>query len=199
MDDTTSTVSADEPTGDDQEVPGTENQGERTAPEGEQAPAGETDGHQDDDQADAETERAAREAAESRVVELEAEVSRLRRANAAVKGVDVDALRDEVRAEFTQQLVRAEVRAAAAGRLRDPADALALVDTAGLVAEDGTVKADAVADAVAQLVKDKPYLAADGAPAQPAGWGDVGAGPRGSSAEPEPGTPLDRLRRAYNS
>jgi hypothetical protein len=44
-------------------------------------------------------------------------------------------LREGTRQEFTGQLVRAEIRAAAAGRLRDPADALALVDVAALVGE----------------------------------------------------------------
>lgn len=147
------------------------------------------------DQADAvKTAETAREAAEQRASEAEQEAARLRRSNAAVKGVDLDALRAEVRAEFTEQLVRAELRAAAAGRLRDPADALALLDTSALADSGGGIDAAAVAAAVDQLVKDKPYLAADQG-AAPA-WGDVGAGPR-EAAEPEPATPLDRLRRAY--
>ncbi|MFD9629786.1 hypothetical protein [Streptomyces violascens] len=147
------------------------------------------------DQTDAvKTERAAREAAEKRAESAEAEASRLRRSNAATKGTDLDALRSEIRQEFTAQLVRAELRAAAAGRLRDPADALALLDVSALAGSGGDIDAAAVAAAVDQLVKDKPYLAADQGTA-PA-WGDVGAGQR-EAAEPEPATPLDRLRRAY--
>ncbi|WP_116214889.1 hypothetical protein [Streptomyces olivoreticuli] len=115
---------------------------------------------------------------------------------AVVDGADLDALRTEIRQEFTAQLVRAEVRAAAAGRLRDPADALALLDVTALAGDGGDVDTAAVAAAVDQLVKDKPYLAAETAGSAP--WGDVGAGPR-ESAEPEPATPLDRLRRAFGT
>lgn len=150
------------------------------------------------DQADAvKTAESARAAAEKRASEAEQEAARLRRSNAATKGTDLDALRAEVRAEFTEALVRAELRAAAAGKLRDPADALALLDVASLAGPGGAIDAAAVTAAVDQLVKDKPYLAvAEGSTAPT--WGDVGAGPR-DTAEPEPATPLDRLRRAYDA
>ncbi|MGW8884738.1 hypothetical protein [Streptomyces sp. NPDC055749] len=141
-------------------------------------------------------------AAVKRAETAEAETARLRRSNAAQKPGDLDALREEIRSEFTGQLVRAEIRAAAAGRLRDPADALALVDVAGLVGEGGDVDAAKVSAALDQLVKDKPYLAlaADTASTSPAPWGDVGSGQR-ESGEPdtEPSTPFDRLRDAYGT
>lgn len=146
-------------------------------------------------------ERAARTAAEKRAETAETEAARLRRSNAAQKPGDLDAIREEIRQEFTGQLVRAEIRAAAAGRLRDPADALALVDVAGLVGGNGDVDTVKVAAALDQLVKDKPYLAAPVAETPAPVWGDVGAGQRGS-AEPdqdEPTTPLDRLRSAYTT
>ncbi|MEU7190937.1 hypothetical protein [Streptomyces sp. NPDC045369] len=182
----TTTGTADEPGND---------QGEQTKDERQDQDQGEpkNNEHQDqdatsDDQADElSRERTAREAAER-------EVARLRRSNAAQKGTDLDALRDEIRADFTHQLVRAEIRAAAAGRLRDPADALALVDAAALAGKGGDIDTAAIAAAVDQLVKDKPYLAAESASRA---WGDVGAGPRGDGGEPEPATPLDRLREAY--
>lgn len=182
----TTTSTADEPTND---------QGAQTDAHQEQGEP-KNDEHQDQgdeagDQADElSRERAAREAAER-------EVARLRRSNAAQRGTDLDALRDEIRADFTAQLIRAELRAAAAGKLRDPADALALVDVAALAGSGGEIDTAAVAAAVDQLVKDKPYLAAESSTA-PA-WGDVGAGPRGDGGEPEPATPLDRLRRAFNT
>ncbi|MFF7689722.1 hypothetical protein ACFZB6_26695 [Streptomyces syringium] len=158
---------------------------------------GEADSKPEGDQAeDVTAERAARVAAEKEAAELKAETARLRRANAAQKGTDLDALRSEIRQEFTAQLVRAELRAAAAGKLRDPADALALLDVAALAGEGGDIDTAAVAAAVEQLVKDKPYLAAE--TTGPAAWGDVGAGPR-ETAEPEPATPLDRLRRGYGN
>ncbi len=108
----------------------------------------------------------------------------------------MDAIRAEVREEFAAQLVRAEVRAAAAGKLRDPSDALALVDLSALAGSNGAVDAAAVTAALDKLIEDKPYLAADSAEAPK--WGDVGAGPRGT-AEPEPASPYDRLRRVQRS
>ncbi|MFG2147526.1 hypothetical protein ACGFRG_25570 [Streptomyces sp. NPDC048696] len=184
---------------DPQSVPGTSPENDQDEPgtatgTEHQGEAGK--GTEGDQAEDVKTERAAREAAEKRASEAEQEAARLRRSNAATKGTDLDALRSEIRQEFTAQLVRAELRAAAAGRLRDPADALALLDVAALAGSGGDIDAAAVAAAVDQLVKDKPYLAADqgSAPA----WGDVGAGPR-EATEPEPATPLDRLRRAYDA
>ncbi|MEV6079622.1 hypothetical protein AB0L80_31600 [Streptomyces sp. NPDC052069] len=138
-----------------------------------------------------------------RADDAEKEAARLRRSNAATKGTDLDALREEIRSEFTGQLVRAEIRAAAAGRLRDPADALALVNVAGLVGESGDVNTAKVAAALDQLVKDKPYLAAPSneTPAPAPVWGDVGSGQRGSTEpdQDEPATAFDRLRSAYGS
>ncbi|MET9147308.1 hypothetical protein [Streptomyces sp. NPDC004042] len=187
---------------DPQNTPGNGPEDERQGAPGSgagNAPSGTVSkGAEGGDQADAvKAAETARAAAEKRASEAEQEAARLRRSNAATRGTDLDALREEVRQEFTEALVRAELRAAAAGRLRDPADAVALLDVSSL-AGSGDIDAAAVAAAVDQLVKDKPYLAADqGSPAPM--WGDVGAGPRESTDEPEPATPLDRLRRAYGS
>ncbi|MER5862198.1 hypothetical protein [Kitasatospora sp. NPDC002040] len=139
-------------------------------------------------------------AAEQRATEAEAEAARLRRSNAAQKGTDVAALRSElqaeIRSEFAAELLRAEVRAAAAGRLADPSDALALLDLSTLAGQNGKADPAAVTAALDKLVKDKPYLAAT-PPQGAAPWGDVGAGQR-RAAEPEPSSPFDRLRRAYS-
>lgn len=188
---------------DPQNIPGTgpddERQGEPSTATGIERRGEAGKGAEDERQAeDVTAERTARTAAERRATDAEAEAARLRRTNAAVKGTDLDALRDEVRAEFTQQLVRAELRAAAAGKLRDPADALALLDVASLAGSGGEIDTAAVAAAVDQLVKDKPYLAASGSTSPAPVWGDVGAGQR-EAAEPEPATPFDRLRRAYSA
>ncbi|MGW3229423.1 hypothetical protein [Kitasatospora sp. NPDC001095] len=146
-----------------------------------------------DDQADAlAAAESARAAAEKRATDAEAEANRLRRSNAASRGTDLDAIKAEIRQEFAAELVRAEVRAAGAGLLRDPADALALLDLSALAGSGSAVNATAVRAALEQLVKDKPYLAADSGEAPK--WGDVGAGPR-QSAEPEPASPYERLRR----
>lgn len=156
-------------------------------------------GDQGDAAAELSAERAARAAAEQRADDAEKEAARLRRSNA--RGTDLEALRAEIRAEFAGQLVRAELRAAAAGRLRDPADALALVDASALVGAGGEPDPAAIGAAVDQLVKNKPYLAAEPAPAGPVPWGDVGAGQRGTSdpADDEPVTAYERLRRVHRN
>ncbi|WNZ11634.1 hypothetical protein [Streptomyces sp. 11x1] len=68
------------------------------------------------------------------------------------------------------RIVKAEIRAAAAKKLADPRDALRFLDL-----EQFEVDADEIAEAIEDLIKSKPYLAA--APARPRfqGTGDGGA------------------------
>lgn len=76
------------------------------------------------------------------------------------------------------RIVRAEVKAAAAGKLADPADAYRFLDLDQFeVDDDGNVDADEVAEAIDDLIKSKPYLAATAAPAARRfqGTGDGGA------------------------
>ncbi|MFC8494718.1 hypothetical protein ACFUJU_28780 [Streptomyces sp. NPDC057235] len=64
-------------------------------------------------------------------------------------------------AKANARIVRAEVKAAAAGKLSDPADAYRFLDlTQFEVDDDGNVDSDEVADAIDDLIKTKPYLAA---------------------------------------
>ena len=136
------------------------------------------------------SERDARKDAESKVKEMEAELSRLRRSNAANKGTDVEAIKSEIRAEFTKQLVDTAVKAEAKGRLQNAADALLFIDTNALDASSE----DAIKAAVDKLIEERPYLAAkDESPK----WGDVGSGQR-STSESEPSSPEERMRRAYS-
>ena len=66
-------------------------------------------------------------------------------------------------AKANERIVRAEVRAAAAGKLADPSDALRYLDVSKFaVDDDGAVDEAAVAAAIAELVERKPYLAAQG-------------------------------------
>lgn len=102
-------------------------------------------------------ERTKRLAAEARIKELEA----------ASKPEDADRIRAEAKAEAmgeaNARLVRAEVRAAAAGKLTDPGDALQFIDlTQFEVDADGNVDESDIADAIEDLLKNKPYLAAQG-------------------------------------
>lgn len=62
-----------------------------------------------------------------------------------------------------ERILRAELRAAAAGKLADPADALKFLDLSAFeVNADGEVDADALAESITDLVEKKPYLAAQG-------------------------------------
>ncbi len=152
-------------------------------------------------------ERDARTAAEARVKELEAKLSRKPKPDdkgdagkdSDGKGdppLDAEALkkevRDEIAAETNARLIRAEVKAAAAGKLADPADAPKFIDLAKIkIGEDGDPDAKQIKKAIEDLLKDKPYLAANGQ-----GWGDVGGGGQSTpAADIEPG--MGRLRHAY--
>lgn len=106
-------------------------------------------------------ERARRIAAETKLRQLEARASK--------PGGDGDAeekariIEERVTAAANQKILRAEVRAAAAGKLADPSDAHKFLDLGQFeVGEDGDVDQDEIADAIDDLLKDKPYLAAQG-------------------------------------
>lgn len=66
-------------------------------------------------------------------------------------------------AKANERIIRAEVKAAAAGKLADPADAFRFLDLDQFeVDADGNLDADEVSDAIEDLLKSKPYLAAQG-------------------------------------
>lgn len=70
---------------------------------------------------------------------------------------------DAALAKANGRIVRSEMKAAAKGVLADPADAFKFIDLDQFeVDNDGNVDEAAIAAAIAQLVKDKPYLAAQG-------------------------------------
>ncbi|WP_158633185.1 hypothetical protein [Amycolatopsis sp. WAC 04182] len=78
---------------------------------------------------------------------------------------DVDQIRREAEtaaaAKANKRIVRSEIRAAATGKLADPKDALTFIDIDQFeVDENGEVDADEIADAIDDLIKNKPYLAA---------------------------------------
>jgi len=73
------------------------------------------------------------------------------------------AVKDEALSAANQRILKAEVRAQAASKLNDPKDALLYLDLSGFeVGPDGEVDGDAVALAIDDLLKNKPYLAAQG-------------------------------------
>ncbi|MGA5669009.1 hypothetical protein ACPCTG_26440 [Streptomyces pseudogriseolus] len=79
-------------------------------------------------------------------------------------------------AKANERIVKAEVKAAAAGKLADPADAFRFLDLSQFeVDADGNLDADEVADAIEDLLKSKPYLAAQGGTKRFQGTADSGA------------------------
>ncbi|MCY0961564.1 hypothetical protein [Streptomyces sp. H27-H5] len=78
------------------------------------------------------------------------------------------------------RIIRSEVKAAAKGVLADPADAYKFLDLGQFeVDEDGNLDEDEVADAIQELIKSKPYLAAAKA-TRFQGTGDGGAARKAS-------------------
>jgi hypothetical protein len=94
-----------------------------------------------------------------------------------------------------ERIVRAEVKAAAAGKLADPADAYRFLDLAQIeVDADGNVDADEVAEAIDDLLKTKPYLAAQGGTQRPRFQGTADSGARKGNARPTQLTEADVKR-----
>lgn len=80
------------------------------------------------------------------------------------------------------RILRSEIKAAATGKLADPKDALTFLDLEQFeVSDDGEVDSDEVAQAIEDLIKNKPYLAAAKA-SRFQGTGDNGASGRKDGA-----------------
>lgn len=101
--------------------------------------------------------------------ELERELAEARKGAASDNdgAPDAEQVRTEAEqaatAKANQRIVRSEVKAAAAGKLADPADALLHIDVSKFdVDDDGEIDSDEVAEAIEELVNKKPYLAAQG-------------------------------------
>lgn len=118
--------------------------------------------------------------AEQRAKERESELAALKAAaegREAEHKADLDAqrVRDEALAAANDRILKAEVRAIAAGKLADPTDALKFLDLSSLeVGEDGDVDSAAVESLIADLINSKPYLAAQST-SRFQGSGDGGA------------------------
>lgn len=116
----------------------------------------------------------------------------------AADDADPDKIRREATAVATtaanRKIVRAEVKAAAAGKFADAADAVAFLNLDEFdVDDDGEVDGDAITTALDDLLKKKPHLAAQGG-RRFQGGGD-GGHRGGSKKEATPG--LGRLAQAY--
>ena len=93
---------------------------------------------------------ALRAAAEGREAEFKAEQ-------------EAQKVRDEALSAANKRVLRSELKAAAAGKLADPMDALKFLDLDSFEADDnGDFDTDAITSAIDGLLNDKPYLAAQG-------------------------------------
>lgn len=98
-------------------------------------------------------------------------------------------------ARVNERLVKAEVKAAAAGKLADPADAHRFLDLSAFeVDDDGNVDPEEVADAIDDLLKSKPYLAAQGGSTKPRFQGTADSGARKGNVRPTQLTEADVKR-----
>lgn len=113
--------------------------------------------------------KAERNAAKAEARQKAAELEQLR-AELALKDKPaeeqaLEAAKAEARAEATTaanaRILKADLRAAATGKLADPADAALFIDlTQFTVSDDGETDSDALTDAIADLLERKPHLAA---------------------------------------
>lgn len=143
--------------------------------------------------------KAERNAAKQQAAELKAQLDDLR---AKAEGREAEhaaqlaaqKVRDEALSVANQRILKAELRAASAGKLADPADALRFLDLSSFeVGDDGAVNATALSDAIQDLIKKKPYLAAATAPT----FGSADAGVRNGAA-PSIQAAIDAASKAGN-
>jgi membrane protein involved in colicin uptake len=88
--------------------------------------------------------------------------------------------RAEATAEATARIIKAEIKAAAAGRFADPTDALAFIGVDDFeVNSDGDVDPEKIKSAIDQLLENKPHLAATAGKPNP---GNPDGGSRGTNA-----------------
>lgn len=99
-------------------------------------------------------------------------------------------VKDEALAVANERILKAEVRAQAAGKLNDPQDALRFLDLSTFeVDQEGNVSGDLVA-AIDALIAQKPYLAAQGKRFQ----GGADGGARNDATKPAQLTRDDMAR-----
>ena len=110
-------------------------------------------------------ERTARKAAEKALNALKAELA-LKDKPAGEQAIAerIREATEQVTAKANARLVQAELKAAATGKVKNPALALKLIDTSEIdVSDDGEVDSDALNQAIADLLEQYPELAPDGA------------------------------------
>lgn len=137
------------------------------------------------------------EAAEARVKELEeAGQTEHEKALAQAREEAAAEARQEVTGQVREKLLKAEIRALAAGTFADPDDAHRLLDLEDddIFNDDGDIQTDALKSALGDLLERKPHLRA-GPPngGKPAGDADAGKGKGAKDLESQ--TVEDHLKR----
>lgn len=112
-----------------------------------------------------EREKKARADTRAAVARAEAAETALANKDKPADEVALDAARAEARAEANtkanERILRADLRAAATGKLADPADAALYINLSEFtVTDDGDTDSDALNDAITDLLTRKPHLAA---------------------------------------
>lgn len=104
--------------------------------------------------------KAERNAAKSEAAEAKKQLAELQQANETETDKRIREATEQALAGANARVVSAEVRAQAAGKLADPADAIKFLDLNKFEVDDtGAVDQDAISAAIDELVKSKPYLA----------------------------------------
>lgn len=122
--------------------------------------------------------RQAERDARARIAEVEAQLADNGK---SAEEQQLEAARREAQTEAekkaNERILRSELKGAAKGKLADPADALVFLDLSGFdVDENGDVDADAINDALDDLISRKPHL---GVPDQRRFQGDADQGVSG--------------------
>ena len=110
-------------------------------------------------------EKKARADTRAAVARAEAAEAALANKDKPADEVALDAARAEARAEANtkanERILRADLRAAATGKLADPTDAALYINLAEFtVTDDGDTDSDALNEAITDLLERKPHLAA---------------------------------------
>jgi len=136
----------------------------------------------------------ARKAVE-RVNALEADLARLQgKESEYAESQKAREVESAALAKANDRILKAEIRAAAAGKLADPADALHYLDLSTFdVKDDGETDSAAIAKAVEDLIKNKPYLAAATAPK----WPNIDANRNGTPPGNAPQLTAEDVKKLY--
>jgi len=135
-------------------------------------------------------------AAQKRIDDIEAAgKNESQKAIDAARKEAADTVRGELAAEIFQERIDGALLATASGRFADPSDAVNALRTSIVIGDNGRPDPDDIKSAVDDLLKRKPYLAAEHL-----NTGDGDGGMRGGpKPDPDVSPGLGRMRAAYET